>query len=114
MPAIHPRISCPPAEIIDASTHLAPQLVAPAGYWLAAMSFGLDGCVRYQARLRILAGIPGFLTLAASVAGGLIFSERHAGLGVCAWKAHGSCGLVHGVCKGRKRSFLYGVLAHSG
>lgn len=39
----------------------------------------------------------------------LIFSERHAGLGVCAWKAHGSCGLVHGVYKDRKCSFLYGV-----
>jgi len=39
----------------------------------------------------------------------LIFSERHAGLGVCAWKAHGSFGLVHGVYKDRKCSFLYGV-----
>jgi hypothetical protein len=39
----------------------------------------------------------------------LIFSERHAGLGVCAWKAYGSCGLVHGVDKDRKCSFLYGV-----
>jgi hypothetical protein len=39
----------------------------------------------------------------------LIFSERHAGLGVYAWKAHGSCGLVHGVYKDRKCSFLYGV-----
>ena len=39
----------------------------------------------------------------------LIFSERHAGVGVGAWKAHGSCGLVHGVHKDRKCSFLYGV-----
>jgi hypothetical protein len=39
----------------------------------------------------------------------LIFSERHAGLDVCAWKAHGSCGLVHEVYKDRKCSFLYGV-----
>jgi hypothetical protein len=37
MPAIHPRISCLPAEIIDASTHRAPPLVIPAGSWLAAM-----------------------------------------------------------------------------
>jgi hypothetical protein len=39
----------------------------------------------------------------------VVICERHAGLGVCAWKAHGSCGLVHGVCKDRKCSFLYGV-----
>ena len=39
----------------------------------------------------------------------LIFSERHAGLGVCARKPHGSCGLVHGVYKDRKSSFRYGV-----
>lgn len=39
----------------------------------------------------------------------LIFSERHAGLGVCAWKAHGSCGLVHAVYKDRKCSCLFGV-----
>jgi hypothetical protein len=39
----------------------------------------------------------------------LIFSERHAGLGVCAWKALGSCGLVHEVYKDRKCSFLCGV-----
>jgi len=39
----------------------------------------------------------------------LIFGERRPGPGVCTWKPHGSCGLVHGVRKDRKRSFRYGV-----